>query len=237
MRTILILAMFAASLADAAVGAYEEVRELTLDTTGVETLKIKAGAGHLDIVGVPGTSAVTVTATVHVPGRDSDKTRAKTERDTVLTLEQDNGVAELRAYFRRNFFQWGNSRTIQLEVQVPEGLHVDITDGTGSIEIQNVQGDLFVVDGTGSITMEDVGGNVKIKDGTGSITVTTVGGDISVRDGTGGIKISGVAGSVTVKDGTGDIYIDDVEKDLIIVNEGTGRVSYSNIRGSIKKGP
>jgi len=49
MRTILILAMFAASLADAAVGAYVEVRELTLDTADVDTLRIKAGAGHLDI--------------------------------------------------------------------------------------------------------------------------------------------------------------------------------------------
>ena len=87
MRTILILAMFAASLADAAVSAYEEVRELTLDTSGVNTLKIEAGAGHLDVVGVPGSGAVTVTATIHVPGGDDDKTRAKIERDIVLTLE------------------------------------------------------------------------------------------------------------------------------------------------------
>jgi len=49
MRTILILAMFAASLADAAVSAYEEDRALTLETAGADTLKIKAGAGHLDI--------------------------------------------------------------------------------------------------------------------------------------------------------------------------------------------
>lgn len=236
MRTILILAMFAASLADAAVGTYEEVRELTLDTTAVNSLKIKAGAGRLDVVGVPGSNAVTVTATIQVPGGDSERTRAKIERDMVLTLEQNSGVGELRAYFRKGFWQWGDSRNIQLEVQVPAGLHLDIKDGTGSIEIQNVHGDLFVDDGTGSLTMKAVGGDVKIKDGTGSIFVTTVGGDISVRDGTGGIKISGVAGSVTVKDGTGDINIDDVEKDLIIVNEGTGGIRYSNIRGSIKKG-
>ena len=149
MRTILILAMFAASLADAAVGAYEEVRELTLDTSGVNMLKIRAGAGHLDVVGVPGSSTVNVTATIQVPGDNSDKTRAKVERDTVLILKQDNGVAELRAYFRRNFFQWGNSRTIQLVIQVPVGLHLDIKDGTGSINIENVRGDLFVDDGTG----------------------------------------------------------------------------------------
>ena len=52
MRTMLILVMFAASLADAAVGTYEEVHELTLDAAGVDTLKIKAGAGYLNVVGV-----------------------------------------------------------------------------------------------------------------------------------------------------------------------------------------
>ena len=150
MRTILILAMFAASLADAAVGAYEEVRQLTLDTGGINTLKIKAGAGYLDIVGVPGSGAVNVTATIHVPGGDSDETRAKVDKD-----------------------------------------------GTGSISVTTVGGDISVRDGTGGIKISDVAGSVTVKDGTGDIDIDDVEKDlIIVNEGTGGVRYSNIRGSI-----------------------------------------
>ena len=41
-------------------------------------------------------------------------------------------------------------------------------------------------------------------------------------------------GSVTVDDGSGDIEIDDVEQDLVIEEEGSGSLRYTNIRGSVQ---
>ena len=56
-----------------------------------------------------------------------------------------------------------------------------------------------------------------------------------VEDGSGTIEIRGVAGSVTVDDGSGDIDIDDVEGDLIIEEEGSGSLRYSNVRGTVQQ--
>ena len=56
-----------------------------------------------------------------------------------------------------------------------------------------------------------------------------------VEDGSGTIDIRGVQGSVTVDDGSGDIAIDDVEQDLIIEEEGSGSLRYTNVRGVIQQ--
>ena len=172
-------------------------------------------------------------ATIHVPGINDEKALEQISDDMELTLEQTVGKAELRAHFHNGISGWGRKRAINLEIHVPASLHLAIRDGTGSAEVENVRGDLSIIDGTGPLVVNEVGGNVRIKDGTGSITVSGVGGDISVKDGTGGIKISNVAGSVTVNDGTGHINVTDVEKNLIIVNSGAGRLHYANIGGSV----
>ncbi len=235
MRSLLIMTMFVASLADAAWNGYEEVRELKLDTRGIDLLNIGNGSGSMDITGISGTSEIVVTATIRVPGINDDKARKRIEEDLVLTLDQDSDTAVLKAYFEeRGFFNFGDSPSVQLEVRMPEGMHLGVDDGSGSVEIANVRGDIMMDDGSGSITMTDVGGKVEIEDGSGSISVSGVGGDISINDGSGSIKIRGVAGTVTVDDGSGSIEVHDVEEDLIIVDDGSGSLDFSNISGSIQ---
>lgn len=227
--------MFMASLANAAWADYEEVRELTLDTRGIDTLNIDNGSGSIDITGESGSGDIMVTATILVPGKNESKAQKKIENDLVLTLEQDSGRAVLKAYFEQGgLFNFGDSPSVQLEVRMPEGLHLEVDDGSGSIEVENVRGDIVLDDGSGSITMAEVGGNVEIEDGSGSISVRGVGGDISINDGSGSIKVRGVAGSVIVDDGSGSIDVSDVEEDLIIVEDGSGGLDFSNISGRVE---
>lgn len=224
-------------LASSAWADYEEVRELTLDSRGIDTLKIDAGAGSMDVVGVPGMTQITVVATIQVTGNDDDRAREKIESDMILSLEKDSDTAELNAWFESSGWNWGSgdSPRISLEVRMPEGLHLDVDDGSGSIEIENIRGDITLEDGSGSLTMKDVGGVVEIDDGSGSISVTGVGGDIFINDGSGSIKVKGVAGSVTIDDGSGSIDVSDVEEDLIIVDDGSGGLDFSNIGGRVRK--
>lgn len=238
MRSLLILTMFVASLADAALNGYEEERELTLDTRGIDMLSIDNGAGSIEITGVSGSNEIVVTATVRVPGNNDDKARKKIADDLVLTLEKDSDIAVLKAYFDEGgFLHFGDSPSVQLEVRMPEVMHLMVDDGSGSIDVNNVRGDIMLDDGSGSITMVDVGGEIEIEDGSGSISVTTVGGDISINDGSGSIKVRGVAGIVTVDDGSGSIDVSDVEKDLIIVDDGSGGLDFSNIAGRVETDP
>ena len=229
------MTMFMTSLANAAWDDYEEVRELTLDYQGIDTLNIDNGSGSIDITGVSGANEITVTATLLVPNENEAKAQKKIEKDLVLLLEKVGDTAVLKAFFEQGgFFNFGDSPSVQLDVRMPEGLHLKVDDGAGSIEVINVRGDIVLDDGSGSIVMTDVGGSVEIDDGSGSISVRGVGGDISINDGSGSITVRGVAGTVTVDDGSGGIDVSDVEKDLIIVDDGSGGLDFSNISGRVE---
>ena len=233
----LIPAFMVMALASTASADYEEIRELALDARGIDTLRIEAGAGSMDIVGVSGGNEITVVATIQISDNDDDEARERIASDMMLSLEKDSDTAELKAWFESGGWNWGrgDSPRISLEVQMPEGLHLDVDDGSGSIEIENVRGDISMDDGSGSLSMKDVGGDVEIEDGSGSIKVSGVGGNLSINDGSGSITVKGVAGSVTVDDGSGSIDVSDVEEDLIIVDDGSGGLDFSNIGGRVQK--
>jgi len=92
---------------------------------------------------------------------------------------------------------WGDAR-LDLEIVVPAGVAVKIDDGSGSLRARKVAS-LEIEDGSGEMEIEDVAGDVAIDDGSGTIRVRDVGGDFTVRrDGSGGIHHEGVAGRVSV---------------------------------------
>ncbi len=233
MRNILILAMFVASLADAAWNDYEEVRELALDADGVAALHIEAGAGSLEITGVPRTDRIRVTALIRVPGANADKAKKLMDEHMVLSLLQKGGDAELKGYFDGGGRMFGDSPSIGLTVQLPEGMSLNVDDGSGSIVVRNVTGDIDLKDGSGSIEMTKVGGNLKIDDGSGSISVIDAGGDLSIIDGSGSITVRGVRGSVTIDDGSGGIDVADVDGDVLILEAGSGSVKIRDVKGRV----
>ena len=234
MHKRLVLAVFATGLSGAAFADYQETRELTLDTRGIDTLEIDAGAGSMDVVGVSDSSQIRVIATIQVPGRDDDRAMKRIESDMTLSLEKRSDTALLKSWFDNGAFSWGDSPSIKLEVEMPENMHLAVDDGSGSMEIMNVRGDIKIDDGSGSLTMENVGGEIEIEDGSGSITVSGVGGNIEIDDGSGGIRVRDVSGSVTVDDGSGSIDVSDVDEDLIIVDDGSGGLNFSNIGGRVE---
>jgi hypothetical protein len=234
MRTFLILGMFTASLAHAAWLDYEETRNLNLDAAGIDGVEIEAGAGSLEIRGSADAKAISVTAIIQVPAKE-EKARKIVENDLVLTLERVGDSAVLKGYFESSGWSWGDSPSVQLTVEVPDRMTLEIEDGSGSIKVWDVSGDIKVEDGSGSLEMTNVGGDIDIEDGSGSLVVDGVGGDISIDDGSGSITVKNVRGSVTVDDGSGGINVSDVGADLIIEDDGSGSLNFARINGRVEK--
>jgi DUF4097 and DUF4098 domain-containing protein YvlB len=234
MRSIIVMAMFVASLTAAAAGDFEEQRELKIDAAGISEVEIDAGAGNLEVTGVAGLDEVKVTATIQVPDHDGDAAREIIESELILTLDKQGDRAVLKAGFEEKFWDSGDSPRIHLVVYIPAQVNLSIDDGSGSIEVTSVSGDVMVEDGSGGITLTNVGGQIDIDDGSGSISADSIGGDLLIVDGSGSIDVNGVAGSVTIDDGSGSIDVRDVEKDLIIVDDGSGDLDYSGIKGSVE---
>ncbi|MGB5257095.1 MAG: hypothetical protein WBN44_07560 [Woeseiaceae bacterium] len=233
MRGLVIMAMFLASFADAAWNDYKTVRELRLDASGIESFEIDAGAGKMGVKGVVGLEAIEVVATILVPESDEDDAMELVEKKLRLSLHRAGDRARLVSHFKPGVFGSESAARIDLEIMVPSGLAIEIDDGSGSIELVDLGGDVSIEDGSGSITVAGVVG-LSIDDGSGSIDVSSAAGDVSIVDGSGSIKVRSVAGSVTIDDGSGSIKVNDVAQDLIIVDDGSGGFSYADVRGSVK---
>lgn len=230
--SILILAILATT--NAVASDFEEIHEFSLASHGIDTLRVDNGSGYVEIVGVDGLDEISITATLVLEDTDDKKAQKIIERDLVLTLAEDSDIAVLTAYFEhQGLFNFDGRGRVNLDIRMPSRMHLDLDDGSGSVKIDGVQGDIFVDDGSGSIALANVGGQVVIDDGSGSISARGVGGDLSINDGSGSIKVRDVAGSVTIDDGSGSIDVQDVENDLIIVDDGSGSLEYAGISGDV----
>ena len=234
MRSLLVMAMFASSLVHAAWNGYAETRDLALPADGVDILEINAGAGSILVNGTPDASGISVKAIIRVPEDDADEARERIAEDLVLSLEKKRSKAQLEDYFEQGAWGFGDNATVDLEINIPQGLKLFVDDGSGSITIADVGGDVGIDDGSGSIEITGAA-NVAVDDGSGSIRIANISGDVEVEDGSGDIRIRGVAGTVTIDDGSGGIDVKDVEEDLEIVDAGSGSVRIADIRGAVTR--
>ena len=234
MRSFIVMAMFAASLSNAAWNGYTEDRDLKLDTQGINVFEVDAGAGSLAIEGVAGMQNIHVQATINVPDESADKAQEIIASDLKLSLKKVRDHARLVAGFDHRSWGFGDAPSVDLVIRIPHSMALEIDDGSGSLKVINVAADVAIDDGSGSIRIEQVNA-VVIDDGSGSINIVGVVGDVSVEDGSGSITVEHVGGSVIIDDGSGGITVNDVEKDLIILDDGSGSLKATDVRGRIEQ--
>lgn len=197
----------------------QETRELRTPIPDGGRFEIDAGAGSLTLKGDAALDAIEVRAEIYQVSANDDYT---------LTLElQDGNRARLVADAGSSF--GGGSDRIDLSITVPAQLEITINDGSGSIRVETLVGDLRIDDGSGSIRVSDIQGSATIEDGSGSISVTGVSGNVSIDDGSGSISVGDIGGKVSVSDGSGSIDVDGAD-DFELVDDGSGSVSTRNIR-------
>jgi len=234
---------------------FDEEKTLNLEATGITGLEIDCGAGALKVSGSDGSDTIEVKAKIVLKGIDDDDVDSFVKDNVTLTLEKKGDRAVLASSIDSSFTSLLKRREayIDLDVRVPAKLELSIDDGSGSIEVSGIAGDVEIEDGSGSLVVGDIGGDLEIDDGSGSVTVRNVGGNLEIEDGSGEIriekikgnvdvddnsgtvKIYGIGGSVVVDDGSGGIYIDGVEKDVYIKNAGSGALKIDNVKGKVTK--
>ena len=233
MRSFIVIAMFTASLAHAGWSDYEEVRDLELDANGVSDFFVDVGAGSMTVNGDAGAKSIRVTATIQVDENDEEKAREIIAKRLTLTLDRDGDSVVLQSFFKNGMWRSADG-SVKLEIVMPAGIPLRVDDGSGSIIIEDIGADVEVDDGSGSLKIYNVGA-VDIDDGSGSILIEQASGDVAIVDGSGSITINKVGGSVTIDDGSGSINVRDVEKDLIIEEDGSGGLSVADVRGSVQR--
>jgi len=232
--------------------SYQEVKELNLPAEGIKELKIRCGAGSLEVVGREDLQEIQVTAEIAVKGEREEKAKKFIRERMKLSLDKIGEKAVLVSKFKQPqpiLFSF-REKLINLTVNVPKNMslniddgsgwmrieniagNVDIDDGSGSIKIVNVTGELHLEDGSGEIRAEKIEGDMVIDDGSGGIALRDISGDVKIDDGSGNIEMKGILGSVSVVDGSGSIYAGDVQGD-VEVSDGSGSINIDGVERDV----
>ncbi len=234
MRYFSLLLLVFAAPAGADGFALTENRELTLPTAGLGLLEIRNDHGYVVVEGDSERTDIAVSAEVWVPARDRLRAKQLMYEHMNLSLVVRDGAARLTGNFASLRRMFGPEPRVSLTVRMPADFDLAIVDGTGYIEVSNVNGSVSVEDGPGSIALTNVGGAVSIDDGAGWIDVDRTGSTVDIKDRSGGISVSRVTSDVLVDDGSGHIDVRDIGGNLTIVDDASGRVSFSGVRGVVK---
>src|SRR5262249_22257457 len=83
----------------------------------------------------------------------------------------------------------------------------NVVTGNGSIELSNVQGEVYVKTSFGSIYVENVKGNLTAQDSNGSVTGKNIQGDAAVTTSFSGVSLEGVGGKIAVENQNGAVDV------------------------------
>lgn len=218
-------------------------RSGSVSAEGAERIVIEARAGDLDVRTASGDR-------VEARGVACAEKRSTLE-DIVLVTERSGNVVRVIVEIPESR-GWSDSAWMDLDVDVPAGVPVEIDDSSGDIDLRGVtlarihdsSGDVDARDTAGDVEIDDSSGDVYLTGHTGSITLDDSSGDLRLRDirgsvtvdndSSGDISVDGVTGSVMVRrDSSGDIRVSDVGGDFEVRRDGSGDIDYRDVRGRV----
>ncbi|MEW5930519.1 MAG: hypothetical protein AB1941_23920 [Gemmatimonadota bacterium] len=224
----LALALGAALLpAGLAAQQHSSPRDAVVDARGATRVRVDAGAGSLRIEGRSGLREVRIRGVARASDRKYlDAMRLVADRsgsEVRVAVE----IPEVRAFFGRA------QRVLDLVIEVPEGMAVDVDDSSGEAEIHRV-GALRVRDSSGELRIEDVRGDLDVTDSSGNVSIARVAGGVRVTDSSGELRIRDVRGGVVVdEDSSGEIDVRDVRGDVLVREDGAGGIRVDGVGGDL----
>jgi hypothetical protein len=210
---------------------FEKNIDQTLDLESSEELLVLAAAGDLQVTGVKDSKVASIKGRVCVSKEEwLDESRVETQggsqAEIIVELPDTDGGWSLTG--QRYAY-------LDLELEVPDDIPLNIKDSSGDIEITGTGG-LSLQDSSGDIEIEDIQGAVTLSDSSGDIVLRDIEGDVTIEsDSSGDIRGKDVEGAVLVKrDSSGDIRFSDVSEDFIVERDSSGDITANTVGGDFK---
>ena len=97
---------------------------------------------------------------------------------------------------------------IDYEVTLPRGASIEVSTGSGDVELQDVGVRFKGSSGSGSLRARNLHGPANLDTGSGDIELTEdAPGDVRAQTGSGNVRLTGVSGGLKAGTGSGDIEV------------------------------
>ncbi|MFQ5740638.1 MAG: DUF4097 domain-containing protein [Acidobacteriota bacterium] len=124
-------------------------------------------------------------------------------RDVTVRVERKGGGDHWWDFGRRRI-------RLEFHISVPSAYNVDLKTAGGSIQVDDLEGEVRAVTSGGSLTFGRLRGSVFGRTSGGSISLTGSRGDADVKTSGGSIKIGEVEGNVVAHTSGGSVRVDEV---------------------------
>jgi DUF4097 and DUF4098 domain-containing protein YvlB len=197
-----------ATLAAAALGvfvvtlpAFADVIERSFDVGASGKLRLESDTGAVRIDSHP---AGRVDVRVVRDGRHGEELR-------VDMAQRGNEIIITGDLPDRDRQRGWHELEVEFVIRLPRGFDLDIETAGGSIDIDDLDGEVEAYTAGGSIRLAELGGSVVARTAGGSIELESSGGDVKLKTAGGSISISRAGGTVEANTAGGSISVEEAE--------------------------
>ena len=209
------------------------VKSLANET--IKNVQVKTSGGSIAVSGV---SAGDARIEVYVSPNNNRNNLTKEEIQQRLDdrydlqISVDNGklVAIAKSKSRNN---WREALNISFKVFVTKNVSTDLLTSGGSINLNDLSGDLDFSTSGGSLNLDNVSGKVDGKTSGGSINVKNSKDDIYLSTSGGSINAKNCDGKLRLNTSGGSLNLEDLKGEIKAATSG-GSVKGNNIDGELK---
>jgi DUF4097 and DUF4098 domain-containing protein YvlB len=211
------------ALADSASGSFSK----TLTVSGDPNVLITTGSGNITVRSGNATS-VQIEARIKANdnwgwggnSRLSAQERVKRIEDNPPIAQNGNTITIGKIEDR----EVGERVSISYEVTVPSTTKLESRTGSGSVEIESLQGPVRAESGSGHLRVSRISNEVHLNTGSGSIELDGAEGNVSAHTGSGHIKLFKVNGGLEASTGSGGIEAEGLAKSDWDLHTGSGGI-------------
>jgi hypothetical protein len=158
---------------------------------------------HFDVSGNPELHVTAGDAAVRIhrgsgSGIDASvKTKGLTIGESGVRVEahQSGNRVELDIRMPQEHFHWGNNRSVEVEIGVPEHIEAFLRTGDGPITLEDLSGSVHAQTGDGPVRVEHFDGSLEAQTGDGPVNVTGKFAELQIHTGDGPVDVRAESGS------------------------------------------
>lgn len=227
----------------------------TFDSPEPLDVIVETMAGRVDV-----TAHETDTATVELTALKGDADAQSVIDNAIVVLDGPRLVVRLQ--HERRGLRW-RAVEIAVAIGVPTGSSltcragsagitthgelswVDLTTGSGDVELERVDGRAVVRTGSGDVQLTGSAVDLHVTAGSGDLRIAEVtdqavlrtgSGDVTVRHGRGRIEIKCGSGDITLEDVHGEVIAKTGSGDVCVTRATTGRFQTTSASGDVRIG-